>query len=355
MNKNIIIVSILLSLFLIISGQILAIEPMGHTEDNGVYVYDEEGNYIFATAMGISQGDKYISEDNIEYVVEEVNGKRAIAKKEGNVDLLESFGTEVTSLTPLAAEGKKLIGIYFTHNDESYLPGPANVNGQGQVHQVGNALKAVMEKKGVRVDQMNNLHLPHDGAAYERSRATATDIVKKQPDAVFDIHRDAIPRKEEYLKTVAGQQISQIRLVVGRQNPNRKVNDKFARQLKAIADQQYPGLIKGIFYGRGNYNQQLSPRALLLEFGTHVTTEEQAAASSRMLADSIYQLLYGSESKPATNRQGRSAFSTIGWIIGIVIVGLLAFLFINEGSYSGVIDRVKKFFGREIIDRGDRE
>ncbi len=331
-------------------------DTIGHTEDDVVSVYDEDGDYIFGTAMGVTVGDRYISEDNTEYLVVSVNENRAIAENKGEIDLFASLGYKSNVLTPLAAQGSKVIGIYHTHNGESYLPGSDNVSGKGEIYQVGDVLKETLENKGVKVIKSSNLHLPHDGAAYERSRATATDIIKNSPDAIFDVHRDAIPRKEEYLKNVDGQTISQVRLVVGRQNPNSKVNDQFAKSLKAIADKQHPGLIRGIFYGKGNYNQQLSTHSLLLEFGTHVTTKEQAAASAQMLADSISQLLYGAgeEQAKGTVSENRSVISTIAWIIGIVVVGMLAFLFINEGSIDGVIKRIKNFFGREIIDRGDQ-
>jgi len=329
---------------------------IGHTEDNVVSVYDDEGDYIFGTAMGVTIGDKYISEENIEYVVVSVNEHRAVAESNGEIDLFASLGYESNVLTPIAAQGSKVIGIYHTHNGESYLPGSDNVSGKGEIHEVGNVLKNALEEKGIKVLKLENLHLPHDGAAYERSRDTATDISKQRPDAIFDVHRDAIPRKEEYLTEIDGKTISQVRLVVGRQNPNQKVNDQFAKSLKAIADQDYPGLIKGIFYGGGSYNQQLSAHSLLLEFGTHVTTKEQAAASAQILAASTNKLLYGSGSVQARGgaSENRSIISTIGWIIGIVVLGMLAFLFINEGSIDGVIKRIKNFFGREILDRGDK-
>lgn len=354
-NKLYLIIAVFLFLGFVLTGNANAEEIIGHIEETTVSVYDQDGNYIFATAMGVVKGDRYINEDNVEYVIEAVNGNRAIARRVGKVDLLEGTGKELSALTPLAAEGKKLIGLYFTHNDESYKPGPEVIQGRGEIHNVGQALQSALEEKGIRVVRSDNLHLPHDGAAYERSRATALALLKQRPDAIFDVHRDAVPRKEEYLKTVDAKQISQVRLVVGRQNPNRGVNDGFARQLKAIADKQHPGLIKGIFYGSGSYNQQLSPRALLFEFGTHVTTKEQAQESTRMLADSINLLLYGAGGKNVRARENPSAFSTIAWIVGIVIIGLLAYLFVNEGSWEGVVKRIKNFFGREIIDRGDKE
>lgn len=347
---------IIITIFILIFNININAEDIGHTEENVVSVYDENGTYIFGTAMGISKGDKYISEDNIEYLVTAVNGKRAIAEKKGKLDLLANIGLKSNVLFPLAARGTKRVGIYHTHNGESYLPGSENISGKGEIHEIGDMLKTALQNKGINVVKLNNLHLPHDGAAYERSRNTAADLAKQRPDAIFDVHRDAIPRKKEYLKNINGKTISQVRLVVGRQNPNQKVNDQFAKSLKATADKQYPGLIKGIFYGRGNYNQQLSPHALLLEFGTHVTTKEQAAASTQMLADSINQLLYGGGKEQAENTaaENRSILSTIIWIFIIVVVGLLAFLLINEGSFEGVKNRIKKFFGREIIDRGDR-
>lgn len=343
----------LLLFFLLFSVVVHGDDFIGHKEKDTVMVYDEQDNYIFATAMGVSIGDRYINEDNIEYEVKRVNGKRAIAQSRGKVDLFQ--GLNRTELTPLAAQGKKLIGIYFTHNDESYTPGPVSIEGKGEIHDIGYKLKNALEKKGIRVIVKDDLHLPHDGAAYERSRASATDLAKNKPDAIFDVHRDAVPQVHEYLAKINGKLISQVRLVVGRQNPNQKVNDSFARQLKAVCDKSYPGLIKGIFYGKGNYNQQLSPHSLLFEFGTHVTTEDQALSSVTMIADSINQLLYGKNIADAGEAaESRSAYTAIAWIIGVLVVGILAFLFINEGSWQGVVNRIKSFLGREIIDRGEK-
>lgn len=343
-----------LMIFIILPAQIKAAELTGHREEDAISVYDQQGKYVFATAMGVTTGDRYINEDNIEYQVISVNGNRAIAEKKGKVDLLEGFTAKISALPPIAANETKKVAIYHTHNDESYAPGPESVRGKGQIHQIGQVLKNALEKKGVKVIYSDNLHLPHDGAAYERSRATATNLAQQRPNAIFDIHRDAIPRRDEYLKKVNGKVISQIRLVVGRQNPNRKVNDQFARRLKATADNQYPGLIKGIFYGGGNYNQHISPHSLLLEFGTHVTTKDQAIVSAGFLADSINQLLYGQGEEEVAS-ENRSIATTISWILGIAIIGILIFLFINEGSIEGVINRIKGFFKREIIDRGDNQ
>ena len=50
---------------------------------------------------------------------------------------------------------------------------------------------------------------------------------------------------------VDGEDISKVRLFVGRNNQNSAENKAFAQQIKAEADREYPGLIKDIFIGMG--------------------------------------------------------------------------------------------------------
>ena len=360
--------SIILTTLLVImiySHSIWAVsQTVGHIEEATIEVYDQKDNYIFSTAMGIVKGDKYISQDNIEYIIVKVNEKKAVAKKIGKIDLLEGIKKQTNLSIPLtkplsiADDKKKLISIYHTHNGESYAPGPESVPKKGEIHDIGKNLAAHLEKKGVEVVQSNNLHLPHDGAAYERSRSTALQLAKEQPDAIFDIHRDGIPSKEEYLEEVNGKTISQVRLVVGRQNPNRKSNDQFAKSLKAVSDKHYPGFIRDIFYGGGSYNQQVSTHALLLEMGTHVIDEKQVSASADILGDVIYQLLYGTDqavSEKSAQKENTTSFRTALWIIVITAIGLISYLYVSEGSFSQVTNRVKNYFGHEIIDNPDDE
>ena len=76
----------------------------------------------------------------------------------------------------------------------------------------------------------------------------------------------------------------QIRLVVGRQNQNMQANLDFAKQIKAYYDEKKPGLIKGIFMAKGNYNQDLAPRSILIEVGTHTNSLEAAQNGAAVFA-----------------------------------------------------------------------
>lgn len=360
MKNNILTYILLFMIILTFDSITFAIDqdnyPKGHLEGKVTEVYDQNDKYIFSTSKGITPGDKYISQENIEYIIKKIKNNKAIAEKRGEIKLL-SESKEVIDAFNFAAKKSKTIALYHTHNGESYQPGAENIEGPGDIHEIGRTLKNQLEKHGIHVIHSENMHLPHDGAAYERSRATAIEIAGKRPDAIFDLHRDAIPRREEYLTRLNGKTISQIRIVVGRQNPNYKANDQFARTLKAVSDDLYPGLIRDIFYGGGSYNQQVSSHSLLLEFGSHVTGKNKAKTSTEMMASTVNQLLYGQSqelAKSSEKREKTYTLTTLVWVLTLFIIALFVYLYIDEGNLSGVIKRVKNYFHREIIDRGNK-
>ena len=124
---------------------------------------------------------------------------------------------------------------------------------------MGDELSKALERRGVEVIRSRERHVPHDAGAYQRPRRTVEEILKQNPDAIIDVHRDAVP-KEEYLEKVERQERVQIQLVVGRQNQNMAPIRAFAEGLKKQSDEKFPGLIRGIFMARGKYNQDVSPR-----------------------------------------------------------------------------------------------
>ncbi|HEY8395022.1 MAG TPA: stage II sporulation protein P [Thermaerobacter sp.] len=191
-----------------------------------------------------------------------------------------------------APRGKGIIGIYHTHNDESYIPtdGTESVEGRGGIHAVGDVLGRRLARHGYHVIKSEALHLPHDRGAYRRSRRTAIKMLPKNPVALLDVHRDATP-PEFYRAEVKGKPVTQVRLVVGRENPFHRTNLEFARRLKAEAARTYPGLVKGIYIGLGGYNQDLGPRTLLAEFGAHTNSRREAEQGAAFFADVLAQTL----------------------------------------------------------------
>ncbi|WP_408955930.1 stage II sporulation protein P [Natroniella sp. ANB-PHB2] len=347
-------VIIILAIFLIIN---LAIKPrsFAHLAEEGYFnVIDEETEeVVFSTAKSISVNDYFITQDNKQYRIIEVDKDEGegVAEFEKKIELLEGRD-DIVALTQglLAQQEDRMIGLYNTHNPESYLPesGTEAKPGDGDIFPVTERFKGSLEEKGIEVVHDRSHHDPIDGGAYQRSRTTAKKLAQQAPDTILDVHRDGVPDPEEYLTTINGEEVAQVRLVVGRQNPGMEANDEFAKQIKAVADELYPGLIKDIFYADGTYNQDLSPRAMLLEFGTHTLSREQAAASTVYFADVMEQLLYGGvdgEGVQDEAAQSTGALRSVGIILAIVLVGGAILLVFNSGSIQGAIDRIKNLGG----------
>jgi stage II sporulation protein P len=133
--------------------------------------------------------------------------------------------------------------------------------------------------------------------------------------------------------------------------------NNFAWQLKANADKKYPGLIKGIFYGKGNYNQDLYPRTILVEAGTYTNSRYRAQDGANILADVIATTLYGEDYEKKITPKGKaitqvkgenkSATKTILWIFAIAIVGGGAFLVMSMGGFKEFSSKIKRFTGSD--------
>lgn len=336
---------------------------------------DGSGAYLFSIHGVLSEGDEYIADDNVLYRIATVNSGNAIAEKIGEepmpdvswLDVGEAQAVfasdEITQAVSAKANAdKRLIALYVTHSDESYIPsdGSQSINGQGGIYDVAREFRDALQKQGVDVILDESTHLPHDSGAYRRSRQTAERLLQKQPDAIIDIHRDGIPDESEYARTINGEEASRVRLLVGRSNQNSSVNREFAKQLKAVADKQYPGLVKDIFIGKGNYNQDLAPHAILLEFGTHTISKERVLNSTDMMAQVMSTALYGTQtgsaaSEKSSSGQDAAVQSSKGvsggmiFLVLSVIAGVIIFLLAQTGGGKAM----KTKFTRNVSELTD--
>ncbi len=360
--------SFLLALMLYVG---CAMEAFAEEWGRGETVYtvvDEAGNRVFSRCGAVYVGDEYISGDNTLYRIVSISDDSAVAQKVGIEAMPDVSWLDTGTVQPVFADqrvaaaastqaddSKKLIAMYVTHSDESYIPsdGTESIEGQGGIYDVAREFRDALQALGVDVILDESTHLPHDSGAYRRSRQTAERLIKKMPDAIIDIHRDGIPDAEEYKVSLGGENASQVRLLVGRANQNSAVNREFAKEIKAVADKQYPGLIKDIFIGKGTYNQDLSPNAILLEFGTHTISKERVLNSVDKMASVVSTTLYGEQTGSAKSsetaaagkteaKENKGAFKGIGWLIALVIIGVLVFAFMQTGSVSGAKDKIRR-------------
>ena len=353
---------------------------------------DEQGRQITITGRRLYVDDEYIAEDNKHYKVFKVEGYKAYARFQGIVKLNPpaslsqdlSMDSEVRTRvvsTPgqelekeKEGELRKAIAIYHTHNAESYVPtdGTHSIDGEGGIHEVGRAFQQALEDKGIKALFSEDLHTPHDHGAYRRSRQTVLELLEQEPDAIFDVHRDAAP-PEAYATKVDSVPATQILFVVGRQNPHMEVNREFALDLKSVSDQIHPGLVKGILLAQGNYNQDLTPLKLLLEVGAHTNTRESAENGIILFADSVGHYFYGTEGEVEGEETppgrtaaqdppagGREIWGGIVRIVSMAILAGLLFFLINVGTwedfkrkYGPRYEILKKEFSSAYEGRGE--
>jgi stage II sporulation protein P len=270
---------------------------------------DDRGRVVFETSLAVARNDVFIAPDNARYVVVSARNGTARVRHDGYQRLPASrpispagvsslppqvsaagqgpvlpAGAAAAEATPEAGAGR-LIFVYHTHSDESYIPGDgrSTVQGRGGIYDVGAVLGETLARDGFLVVHDQALHLPHDAMAYTRSRRTVFQALKLRPFALLDVHRDSVG-SSAYDWSFEGKPATRLLIVVGRQNPLSSANLFVAERVKSVADELYPGLIRGIFLAGGQYNQDLDPGSLLLEVGTERNSKEAASRSVMLFA-----------------------------------------------------------------------
>lgn len=260
--------------------------------ENIYVVEDSMGNVIFE-GQDVEVGDKIITKDFIEYEVVDVDEVDHIAYAEYNGRYIKPNVVEEKGGLNFASKTKKSVGLYMTHNDESYVPsdGYDSIYGAGGIHDVARKLKECFDSLGYDADLDETLHIPHDKSAYTRSGVTAKKLLQNNPDALFDIHRDGASRSL-YVKNIDGVERCKVRIVVGQANPNNAVNLQFALYLMSVADTICPWLFLDIYNAKGHYNQALSSKALLFEMGSHLVEKELVLNTVPYLAQVVDKTLF---------------------------------------------------------------
>lgn len=338
-------------------------------------IVDEQGNVLSMMARNASVGDELYTAEGQSYRVYKVQDDLAEARFLGTDPQIVAYnefysGQEVPVMKNMAEQNKGIIGIYHSHTDESYVPsdGTYSIPFKGGIYQVGKTMVDRLQGKVVQVDYDQTPHDPHDNNAYVRSRRTAVRLMQDNPVALFDIHRDGVPDPNYYRTDIEGKDLAKLRLVIGRENPRMSANMDFAKRMMAAANDIHPKVVKELFVGEGDYNQDLLPTALLIEAGTHTNSKEEAERGISMFTDAVPAVLGITLPAPATppvpGAGGRpsgtagGAWKALGWILGLTVIGGLGFLLINSGSWENAKEKlfsIGKEFGLRRVVRAPKD
>lgn len=213
------------------------------------------------------------------------------------------------SSKPVLNNGLPLVGIYHTHDWESYVSEfPA---GTVKTEEDLNAIKSEDHKKrtvmtlgDVAAKRLRDLgvttvHAPFHHRdlgydyAYKSSRETAKKILKEAPSTriMLDLHRDGV-FKESPRVLVNGQRVAQLRCIIGTADqPHWQKNKAFCERIVARLERMYPGVTLPTREQGYTYNQDLLEGAVLFEVGNVLDRYEEAERSAVLLANALAAMI----------------------------------------------------------------
>jgi stage II sporulation protein P len=240
------------------------------------------------------------------------------AESEAALQNLDDVDTENSETNPPPSQttgDRKVVYLYFTHNRESYLPylkGETDPNrayhSKVNVTNIGDRLKIALESNGIgtevnRTDIMGDLNKKGLGfaQAYQESRPIVQTAMAEQKELQYfiDIHRDS-KRKEDTTGKINGKSYAKLAFVIGAEHSNYEQNLQLAKILHERLNKKYPGISRAVIEKQGagtngKFNQDLSGRAILIEFGGVDNTFEELFNSAEALADVFSEYYWKAE------------------------------------------------------------
>ncbi|MBR1413877.1 MAG: stage II sporulation protein P [Bacilli bacterium] len=139
------------------------------------------------------------------------------------------------------------------------------------------------------------------GYSYKASRILIENALASNASIKYliDIHRDSVGHDLSTI-TINDINYAKIMFVIGSEYDTYESNLAFAKQLRLKIDELYPGLCRGIAVKSGKgvngvYNQDLSPRAILIEIGAQYNNIEEVNNTTGIIADVLFSYIEGEQ------------------------------------------------------------
>ncbi len=203
--------------------------------------------------------------------------------------------------------------IYHTHTTESFEPYERDfydtsfysktTDETKNMVEVGERICKQLNENGIGYVHAKTIHdYPDYNSAYDLSYATVSSILEEYPTikVVLDIHRDAIERSDGTriapVCEVDGKSAAQLMIISCADDgtgyvPDYIKNFHLACALQNQLEEDYPDLARPVLFDYRNYNQILSPGALLIEIGAHGNSLDEAFYTGELLGKSLSKLL----------------------------------------------------------------
>lgn len=200
---------------------------------------------------------------------------------------------------------KPKVYIYNTHQLENYQASNlAEYNVQPNVMMASYILREKLNNLGIpsmveegNVTEMLQLNNWSYSYSYQVTKMFMQGAIEKNPSLEYfiDLHRDSVS-KEHTGFTKDGKSYARILFIVGMENPNYQANLELTTELNNRLEEKLPGISRGIYKKEGPgvngvYNQDVSPKAILVEMGGVENTIEEVLNSTELFAEVFYSYL----------------------------------------------------------------
>ena len=204
-------------------------------------------------------------------------------------------------------ETEPLIYIYSTHETESYSdkllelynikPTVKTMSYILQDYLSDLGINTLVEKNSVtNILKQNNWSYKY---SYEASKILAEKAITKEPQLklVIDLHRDSSKLEKTLLET-QNKKYARILFVIGGENKNFEENYTLSEKLEVLLENEVKGISRGITKKSGTgvngvYNQDLSPKSILIELGGQYNEIEELNNTIKVLAKVILKYIEG--------------------------------------------------------------
>lgn len=201
-----------------------------------------------------------------------------------------------------------IVYIYNTHDTESYsLPVVNDYSVTPNVKIASYILKDYLNDYGIEstveskpIKDYLKKHNLNYNYSYQASREYLLDELKKYDyKLLIDLHRDSASIKNT-LYEKDNKRYARIMFVLGKDYDTYKDNEAVLNDLNNRINKEYKGLSRGIFIRKtSKFNQDISPRSLLIEVGGVDNTLEEINNTLEMLAKILFEYIneeiYGRE------------------------------------------------------------
>ena len=235
----------------------------------------------------------------------DINGKNiAVASDVEEKENLEVKTKYIKDPNPTEVKEPRVY-IYNTHQLENYsATNFEDYNITPNVLMASYMLKEKLNKNNIptivetsNINEFLNLNGWNYASSYKASRFYVLDALSKNNklDLLIDLHRDAIS-KDKSTAQINGKNYAKVLFVVGLEHENYEANLELANKLNSLIKEKYPAISRGVITKQGAgvngiYNQDLSPKSVLIECGGKENSIDEVMNTTEILTQIIKEYL----------------------------------------------------------------